>query len=172
MFRLLTALVFAVVILGGLKLYLGRLSRVAVPQIELPTMIEDRLRIDVTLTFDASPDPFALSGEQPNSIRVTCNGTPVLERHDAVPAGTPLQFDGMVPIAPGKNEFYVTAHPQENDEQERAVRIRVSRGARVLAEQTLWSDPGAPVAGPVIVSIPSEKLIPATPEATPEEPAH
>jgi hypothetical protein len=109
--------------------------------------------VEITLTFDAETDPFFT--DQPTSLRVMLGQIELLRRSDRIEAGSTLRIEPVASVAQGRNEFYVEAVPSsEATTGARAVRVRVLRDGEAVADQTLWAEPGEPVAGPVVVDVP------------------
>lgn len=161
-------MILAFFILGGLRLYLSHDSHPRPTSGPLLQTITLPLRVDVTLTFDASPDPFAEDLDSQASLTVTCNGAPVFSRKDPVKMGIPIEFEGAVPVVAGRNEFFVRAQPSAQDDVARAARIRIRRGDRTLAEETLWTESGGTLAGAIEISLDSAVFaeLPAVPKAS------
>lgn len=154
--RPLLAASVAVVVLGGMKLYIDSAQPKLRPQlIQLPKAADGVFSLDVTLTFAAGPDPFALDLADAPSLLIQLQGRDLMRKAEIVSAGEKLTVDGIEDIVQGANEFYVQATPQASNAVSRAIRIRVLRDNVAIAEQTLWSAPGEPVQGAVIVDVPA-----------------
>ena len=68
-----------------------------------------------------------------------------------------LRADDVPGIVAGRNAFFVHAIPSEEFiARPCAARIRILRDDIVLAENTLWSQPGGAVAGEVVVEVEGE----------------
>lgn len=156
--RILAVIVLAIGILGGLRLYLSTEGAPPPPPAHVRVEGASRaLRMEITLTFDAAPDPFA--GDQPGpSLRINQGEKVWLNLDREIPAGEIVELRESIPLTPGANEFYVRAHPKGNDVPPRGARVRIWQGSRILADATLWSEPGAPVEGPVRLMLPEEEL--------------
>ena len=114
-----------------------------------------RFSVEVTLTFDAGPDAFALNLSDAPSVLVQLRGTDLLRRQDAVAAGDQLLIEDVSGIVTGNNEFFVQVTPRDlTSPVARAVRVRVLRDEMALADETLWSEPGEVVRGAVVVAVP------------------
>jgi hypothetical protein len=113
--------------------------------------------LELTLSFTAQPDPFGLEdGGRPGPALVLfLKGRPILKKMDAWPADHPL----LVPIPgpwTGSTEFFFEAAPPVDEpDRPHAARLRLLEGSKVLAETTLWADPGEIVAGPFRVGSPA-----------------
>lgn len=159
--RPLIALVVVGCILGGLQAYM-----VFRPQPEGPVTIPGlqapgEFALEVTMTFAAGADPFALEASDPTSLVVAFGGEKLLRVTDEIEAGQTIRIDNIQNISPGPNEFYVRASPRDQDEAARAIRVRVFRDDHPLAEESLWSEPGTLVEGTVIIDLkPSQTDLP------------
>jgi hypothetical protein len=106
---------------------------------------------DITLTFDAQADEFAL---EPVSLVFKRQQETLLKREELVPAGTPLVIENLPGIVEGENEFYFECVPKEDGRQiARAVRIRLFHDGVPVAEQTLWAEPGMVPHGAVVLKV-------------------
>tara|TARA_B100000809_G_scaffold22534_1_gene19657 strand:- start:164 stop:718 length:555 start_codon:yes stop_codon:yes gene_type:complete len=135
------------------------------------TAAEGRFHLDLTLTFDARGDVF-----NPESILLSLHGdTPLLKIEEEVPAGTVLVVDPVEGIVVGENEFYLKVATGEaesgsesafllpgeetSDEslpaggRSRAVRVRIFQDDQLVAEKTLWSEPGQAVEGIIALHV-------------------
>ena len=135
------------------------------------TAAEGRFHLDLTLTFDARSDVFNLE-----SVLLSLHGdTPLLKIEEDVPAGTVLVVDPVEGIVVGENEFYLKVATGEAEsggesafslpgdetsdeslpaeDRSRAVRVRVFQDDQLVAEKTLWSEPGQAVEGIIAVHL-------------------
>jgi hypothetical protein len=114
----------------------------------------DAYELDITLTFPAAADAFALN--DPSSLLLTFRGKTLLKESEPIEPGRPLQVKKVPDVVEGRNEFYLEATPAESDEpRDHAVRLRILRDNVVVAEQTLWSPPGEPVQGLMTLTLPA-----------------
>jgi hypothetical protein len=150
------ALLVAVIILGGLQLYMtirpqpsGRMAA----QDELAA--RGRFSVEITLTFDAGPDAFSLDVSDAPAVLVQLRGVDLLRRQEEVLAGDQVVIDDVSGLVEGKNEFFVQATPSEVAHVARAVRVRVLRDGIPLADETLWAEPSEIVRGAVVVEVPT-----------------
>jgi hypothetical protein len=110
---------------------------------------------DVTLTFDAQADEFSL---EPVSLVLRQQQRVLLKREDLVPAGEPLVVPNIPGVLVGDNEFYFESVPKnEGAPVARAVRVRLFRDGTLVAEQTLWSEPGQVPRGPILLHVEAPK---------------
>lgn len=161
MYRLIAAAAISLVILGGLALFMERReSRGSQAAVAAPMATGD-FSVDVTLSFTAAErDPFAVtvenSAKQPLVI-VRLNGKELLSATEAPPAGELLKVDHVPGMAAGKNEFLVEADPPLAEaNRAHAVRLRVLRDGRPIAEQTSWSEPGSRLVARFVLDVPAE----------------
>lgn len=162
--RPLYVLVVWVVILGGLWLYTAARDAVSpssTPAIEIqpaPGIYE----LELTPTFDAAPavDPFATdTGVQP-TVKVSLRGRQIVRYDEPIKSGIPLRFSWdtrATPLELEKNELLVEllTPPQDStmigEEAKglRGVRVHLLRDGETIADEMIWSQPGAPVVGDV-----------------------
>ena len=161
--RPLLSFIMVVAILGGVQLYMTHRPRVVAYQAEPDAVAEGEFRLEVTLSFAAGPDPFALELEDAPSLLVLFRGQPVLHRTNAIPGGQVIVSDPVDGIVQGQNEFFVQA-TCANDASltANAIRVRILRDAVVIAEQTFWSEPGEAIQGALNVTVPPESSAEAT----------
>ena len=164
--RPLGAILVWVAILGGLALYMklrpepGRLITVGLSE------ASGAFSLEVVLTFDAGPDPFATEIEIENrpSLVITFEGEEWLRRTDKIPSGTVIVIDDITGIKSGLNELYLSASPiDEEYDLVRGVRVRLMRDEVVVAEDAFWSEPGHLVEGPMRFDIPKAAVIDNSP---------
>lgn len=177
--RPLFALMIVVGILGGLQLYMTLRAQPEPWQPLQERVVRGDFEILVTLTFDAGPDPFAVDLDDAPSLLVTFRGRELLRETGMVPGGEPRLISAVEGIVAGPNEIFVQASPQDRHAfVSRALRIRVLRDDRVLGDRTLWSAPGEPVEGVIVVDVDDDTDLshdhavsrnPVTPEAETRE---
>lgn len=148
MIRIFLAALVWVVVVGGTSLYLriheARAAAVAPAAVE---RVVAGYRLELTPTFAAAPDPFALqldTSAARAALVVKLNGEEVLRRAEQVTAGEVIVVDALPPVRVGENEVFVEAAPPgEEALQSHALRVRVLHGAQQVAEETLWTEAGA-----------------------------
>ena len=146
----------AIAILGGLQFYMS--SRPAPVNNQRPpeVLADGKFDVRLTLTFDAGPDPFAFDSSQAASVVVLFEGKDLLRLTEHVNAGADLVVEDVASIDAGRNEFFVEAVPKDTTNLiSRGIRIQVFRDGVMVGDQSLWSDPGAPVAGTIVVDVPT-----------------
>lgn len=116
-----------------------------------PVSAEAGYDMELTLTFDAQPDPFALAADDskaPPVVAVRLNDRTVAEMREGVAPGMPWIQSNIAGVVIGANELYVEATPPvDQTDLRHAVRVRLLQDDEVLADRTFWSDGGAKVAG-------------------------
>jgi len=151
--RIAASAVIWLVLVGGAGLYMntrpGADARADAPQAEEAA----GYAVEMTTTFEAKPDPFALSlsdTEAPAALRLKLNGATLFERNDNVGAGERMIIDPVPGVRPGANELFIEAYPPaETSDRSHAVRVRVLHDGIVVLDATRWSEPGSPLAAPV-----------------------
>ena len=151
------AVILVAAILGGLQGYMSLRDRLGPPPAqEVETSAAGIFTLDLTLTFDAGPDPFALDVDNAPSLLVEFRGQEMLRETGNVPAGQPIVIAPVRDVVQGKNEFFVKAVPADsNADVSRAVRVRILRDGQPISDSTLWSEPGLPVQGKVDLVVPA-----------------
>jgi hypothetical protein len=113
-----------------------------------------KFSVELTLSFDAAKDDFALENEPAVVVRMA--GRDLIRADEPLTAGQPLRAE--VPgIVQGSNAFFVRAVPaQDFISRPCAARLRIFRDDDVIGENTLWSPPGGLVEGEVAVEVERE----------------
>lgn len=109
-------------------------------------------RLEVTTSFAAEPDPFALQTgtSPPPALLLRMGSEEILRISRRIKAGIPITVSPLRGILPGDNEIWFAAYPPlENASGTRALRIRIQENARTLADRTFWSEPGGKVSGTI-----------------------
>ena len=154
--RPLLALLVAGSILGGLQLYMQFRPQPKRVVHDVEQSAAGRFTVEITLTFDAGPDAFALDPSSAPAVLLQLRGTDVVRRTDSIAAGEQVRADHVQGIVTGKNEFFVQATPQDGVAAvARAVRVRILRDGNPVADETLWAEPGEVVQGAVMVDVPA-----------------
>jgi hypothetical protein len=108
---------------------------------------------EITLTFDAAPDEFAL---EPIALVFKQQDRVLLERTEKVAAGEPIVIDHLPGIIAGRNEFYFECIPSPADQPlARAVRVRLLRDGAEVADATLWAPAGQTPRGRITLDVPA-----------------
>jgi hypothetical protein len=150
---LLVGLVWAVCV-GGVALYMQardavRDAAVAAPGVAAPQTAVADYDLEVTLTFGAQADPFALTvadTEPTSAVTVRINDTLVAEVPEDVAPGVPWVQPDVEGVVLGSNELLVQATPPLDGASVRhAARVRVLEDGRAIADHTFWSEGGAKI---------------------------
>ena len=135
------------------------------------TDAEGRFHLELTLSFDARGDAF-----NPESVLLKLHGGRILlQIEEPVPAGRVLVVDPVEGIVVGTNEFYLKVATGEAEsggesvfslpgdetsdeslpagDRSRAVRVRIFQDDQLVAEKTLWSEPGQAVEGIIALHV-------------------
>jgi len=154
--RPIIAILISVVVLGGVGAFIAASTARRVPDATVfeQTAATGVFSLEITPTFDAEADPFALDLI---ALQVQHAGNTILRRDDKCAANETLlvtEFPENVKIIVGKNELYIQAFPGEGAlAAANAVRIRVFRDGQPITDNTIWSEPGAPVEGTILVDV-------------------
>jgi len=152
--RPLAVLFLAAVIFGTLAAYerfVGALPENHESAPEAPEAA-GKFAVELRLSFDAAKDAFTLSDDP--ALLVRMGGRELIRRDERASAGEVLRADGVPGIVVGRNAFFISAIPDEQSgARSSAVQIRILRDDEVLAENTLWAEPGQPVAGEILVEV-------------------
>ena len=158
--RPILAAVVVAVILGGLQLYMQSRPQAATATSYQPAKATGQFDIQVTLTFDAAPDPFAFDADNAVSLLLRLHGQDVLRRTDEVPAGSPLRIRNVNGVIAGPNEFFLEAIPRDTGQAvSQAIRIQIFRDDVQIGDQTFWSraELGSHIVATIIVDTPNER---------------
>lgn len=115
--------------------------------------------VDVTLTFEAGPDEFAIddTGDAP-SLLVQMNGQELLRRTDTISADeSPIELTTIEGVVVGTNEFFVQASPSDQESlAARCARVRIMQDGNTIADETIWSEAGDILQGTVTLEVAEE----------------
>ena len=159
--RPLLAILTTVLILGGLQGYFvlrERFGPKAATSVERPA--PGVYALEITLTFDAGPDPFALEASDKTCLEVLFRNKTLLRRTERVAAGEKVLITPVEGIVAGedefrgRNEFLVKATPAEGSaDMAYAARVRLLRDGVPIAEESLWSDSDGKVEGKLVAVV-------------------
>jgi hypothetical protein len=111
-----------------------------------------KFSVELTLSFDAAKDDFALENQPAVVVRMA--GRDLIREEEPLTAGRPLRAEDVAGIVQGQNAFFVRAVPaQDFMGRPCAARLRIFRDDDVIGENTLWSPPGGLVVGEVAVEV-------------------
>ena len=117
-----------------------------------PPPAAGRFSVELTLSFDAAKDDFAV-GDEP-AVVVRMAGHDLIRADEPVTAGQPLRAEDVAGIVQGSNAFFFRAVPAPDFiSRPCAARLRIFRDDNVIGENTLWSPPGGVVVGEVVVEV-------------------
>jgi hypothetical protein len=152
--RPLLVLILAAAIFGtlaGYEFFVATLPQASEIQDEV-TPATGKFAVEIMLSFDAAKDAFALSDDP--ALLVRMGGHELIRRDERATAGELLRADDVPGIVSGRNAFLIRAVPDEaSSTRPNAVQVRILRDEEVIAENTLWSQAGNPVAGEVLVEV-------------------
>ena len=150
--RITLALIIWLSFVGGLAFYMQHRDAAALrskPQVDMQ-IVEGSYALEITTTFAAEPDPFALrreGEEELAALLVRLGNKEILRINDRLEAGTPIRLEPMLGLVEGTNEIYLEASPPlEEAGKSHAIRVHVQRDGQSIADQTFWSSPGGKVA--------------------------
>lgn len=149
------------VLVGGLTLYMDhRDSRpVAARTAAALDMAGGRYSVEVTPSFAAEADPFALAigdAAETSALSVTLRGRDLLSLAGGNEPGVPLEIANVEGVTAGDNEILLRAAPPPDAPSRRHfVQVRVLRDGLPLADETFWSEGGARVEGVLRFAAPS-----------------
>lgn len=153
MLRFLLTIFIWITFVGGVGVYMHlRDSGQASPALAeaAPEAARAVYDIELTPTFSAQADPFALrtTDDDTPAITVTLNGASIGAIPSDISPGQPWLRRAVPGVVQGANEIYVqTAPPVSAGGTRHAVRVRILRNGQPTAETTFWNDGGASVSG-------------------------
>lgn len=156
--RIFFVLFLWIAMIGGLTLYMhdrDAHAPVAATAVKL-SAAEGKYSVEVTPTFSAEPDPFALVSDRDAAaaLTVTLRGREILARNDDVRPGVPILVDDIEGLVAGDNELLLEASPPNSEaDQRHFVQLRVLKDGLPAAEETFWSEGGATVSGTLHFSL-------------------
>lgn len=147
--RPVAALLIWIVLVGGLWAYMNTRGSIREAASFKPTVARGSFQLEVTPTFSAEPDPFALQTDDETkapALTVRVNGLEVLRLSGDVAEGVPIRVEPLKGLVEGRNELYVEASPPIHAVgKSHAVRVRILRDGEVLASHSFWSEPGSKI---------------------------
>ncbi len=150
------ALLCAALIIGSVQTYLVRaktssgVTTVATDDLET----DGAYALEVLLTFDAGPDPFALNEEKSPAVMLSMAGHRLMEHTDRVSSGVLPEIQAPE-IKAGRNECFFFASPAESSPTAiRAARIRLTQAGNIIDEKWFVSEPGGAVEGTMMFDVP------------------
>lgn len=142
------------VLIGGLSLYSYQRDRHKAPAAAAEKLTEapaQAYTLELTPSFDTAADPYALKGDASAAatLLVRVADREIFRSDRSIPAGVTKSLTPVPGLVVGHNEIYVKGVPPQGDTRNHALRVRLMQGGRVIADQTLWGEKGAVVAGSV-----------------------
>jgi hypothetical protein len=155
--RFIAIIIIWVVLIGGLKLFLGHRQALVPLQSQIRNQVTGDYRLDLTSTFTAQEDPFALNVDQTEStsaVVIQLGGQDIFPKNKTIEAGKVLNVRDLPDLVLGRNEFYIEVNPPTDQAQKaQAVRLRFFQGDQLMQQKSFWSEPGERLAGTFTVTI-------------------
>ena len=152
--RPLSAIAVVILILGGVQFYMSQRPTVVRQVADEEVQAGGDFSLDITLTFDAGPDAFALDVNDAPSLLVLFRGNELIRETELVSAGEVVTVEKIDNVVNGQNEFFVQATPADSDALlARALRIRILRDGQVISDSSLWSEPGETIQGTLLLEL-------------------
>lgn len=152
--RPLLVLVLALAIFGTLAVYERFVATLPPPErstVELPEAT-GQFSLELTLSCDAAKDEFGLDDDPAVVVRMA--GEELIRVDQAAAADESLRADDVAGIVAGRNAVFLRVVPAPDFiALPCAARLRVLRDENVIAENTLWSQPGGVIAGEVMLEV-------------------
>ena len=153
--RFLMVVAIWIVIVGGLWNYIfhrdaKRELIVAATPIDLT--VEGQYALEITPTFSAEDDPFALktSDNTDSSFEVKLNGNALDMNVLEVQRGETIRNAKVGGVLTGHNEIYVNASPPLSENTlEHGIRVKFYQDNTLIVDRTVWADQGALVSGTI-----------------------
>lgn len=149
---ILTALVWLLIV-GGLSLYIRQRDAhlVAPAKAHIAARVQgENYALEITPTFGAEADPFALQdeGPKPSTLLVRLGGLDIFRQDQPLARGETLRIAPLEGLLAGQNELFFEASPSfEESHLAHALRVQLLRDGVELFDRTLWSEAGAKVTG-------------------------
>jgi hypothetical protein len=153
--RPILAFTLAILIFGSVGAY-ARIASLVPSQratgVSLPEA-QGEFALELQFTCPLAADPFVLDAK--TSLLVQFGQQELLHRQERVDTEQPLRIEAVKQLKSGKNILFLKAIPADEFlARSNAVRIRVLRNELPWAEHTLWSQPGEPFAGEIVLQVP------------------
>lgn len=155
--RFVAVIAIWVILIGGLQLFLGHRQSLAPMKNHTQAHATGLYRLDITSTFTAKTDPFALNIEGDDSssaVVIQLGGHDIFKTNETIEAGRAITITPLPDLKVGKNEFYIEISPPlDQAQQAQAVRIRLFQDDRLIQQKSFWSEPGERLVGTFTVAI-------------------
>ena len=153
--RPIVAALIWIVLVGGLTLYTNTREPVKASRTAGPQQVEGTFALEITPSFAAEPDPFALRSDADRgapALTIRVNGKEALRVTDRTEPGRPIRVEPVPGLVQGENEIYVEANPPLSaGAGAYAARVRFIRDGRTVTDRTFWSEPGSRIAETFLV---------------------
>jgi len=153
--RFILAALIWLVMIGGLSFYIHQRDARVIPQAQVQVAVElsaSGYALEVTPTFGAEADPFALldEGQAPATLVIRLGGKEIFRGEQPLARGETLRIVPLEGLVEGANELYLDASPSFQEAHlSHALRVRVLRNESPLLDRTLWGEAGSKVSGTV-----------------------
>ena len=143
------------ILIGGLSFYIQQRDSRIIPKAQAQISVEldsAAFALEVTPTFGAEADPFALldEGQSPATLVVRLGGQDIYRGEQPLARGETLRIEPLQGLVVGNNELFFDASPAfEESHLTHALRVRLLRGGVTQLDRTLWSEAGAKVSGTI-----------------------
>jgi len=161
--RFVAIIIIWISLIGGLFAWLNHTTPIYIENHITQEKAQGKFDIEITPTFDAKADPFALKLDnhvQADIFTVLLKGKPILNSTDNIIGGIPIVIKNVDNIIVGKNEFYIEAGiPQAQSAHVHAIRVRIIRDDFEVAHKSIWTTPGTKLQTTFILDVQTEQLI-------------
>ena len=166
--RPLLALVLSLVILGSVQTYMLFVNGLPryIPNVSTETAASGHFRLELTLTQDAQSDAFEATSLLVNLPQQ--DGHVLIHKEEVISALDPIVIDSITEFVVGENELFVqvgvgdaggfdSPNTEELILRRAAVRVQLFRDRVLLTDETLWAEPGEPIQGKLVITVPALK---------------
>lgn len=161
--RPMVAVLIWVVLVGGFTLYVNTREPVKTVQAIGHRTAEGAYALEITPSFAAEPDPFALRADRETeapAVVLMVNGKEVLRIVQRIEPGIPIRVEPVPGLVQGDNEFSIEANPPLTaTRMAHAVRVRLLHDERTIAERSFWSEPGSRIAETFQINVIAEPRV-------------
>lgn len=163
--RPLLALVLSLAILGSVQAYMLFVNSLPryVAHVPVETAASGHFRLELTLSQDAQPDAFEATSLLVNLPQQ--DGRVLIHKEEVISSLEPIVIDSITEFTVGENELFIQvgvgdagfdfADTAELALRRAAVRVQLFRDRALLADETLWAEPGEPIQGKLSIMVPA-----------------
>ena len=163
--RPLLALVLSLAILGSVQAYMLFVNGLPryIPNVPTETVASGHFRLELTLTQDAQSDAFEATSLLVNLPQQ--EDRVLIQKEEVISALEPIVIDSITEFIVGENELFVqvgvgdagfdSTSTEELVLRRAAVRVQLFRDRVLLADETLWAEPGEPIQGKLVITVPA-----------------